>query len=787
MKRILATLILAATAVTALFAQQQTVVCGAVLDSLTRQGEPSAVVQFFKAPDADKPVAFTTTDLDGRFCQLLPGKGEYTLLFSGVGRQDRRVVFTLDGEENFSLGEILVQDDVQSLKSATVTAQRPLVKMEVDRMTYNVADDDDSKTATVLEMLRKVPMVTVDGQDNITVNGSSSFQVTVDGKPSQMFSSNPSQVFKMMPASSVSDIQVITNPGVRYDAEGVGGVLNIVTNREATGGQSVADGFYGSVRAMGSTRGGGGGLMLSQQTGKFAWTLNGNGMYMSMPGTTTDITREMLGGAGLTTKTHSETAMKMPMVMGNFSASYEFDAQNLVSASAGLMHFGDSMQGLTSTSISSALAGSGYSYNGTTLTRMTANNITASIDDQHLWSDNPGRSFILSYQFAGSPSTTVSENTFPNAAIPGLDLSDRKNDGRQGSSDHTVQADFTTPLGQSSTLSTGVKFISRVSSSFQQNYLWNGSTWVYTPAGSLDYSFSNRIGAAYGEFKTTLGAVSLMGGLRYEYTWQNVSYASGQGQDFSTSYGSLVPTASIQWNLSQTSNLGLSYNMRISRPGISYLNPYVDTTDPLARSYGNSKLDIERGHNISLVYNLYSPKWIVNLTLRETLTAGGISPYSFYDADGLLNTTYGNIVTSSVTGLNAFVNWNAGSKTRIYLNGALNWTDLSSKVLDQHNSGLGFNAMLGVQQTLPWDLRLSANVIATGRNYTLQGWSTGMSMGMLGLTKSFLDDRLGISINYTLPLSGCKGLEMRSYSSGADYRSESINVIPMQNLNISIS
>ena len=787
MKRILATLILAATAVTALFAQQQTVVCGAVLDSLTRQGEPSAVVQFFKAPDADKPVAFTTTDLDGRFCQLLPGKGEYTLLFSGVGRQDRRVVFTLDGEENFSLGEILVQDDVQSLKSATVTAQRPLVKMEVDRMTYNVADDDDSKTATVLEMLRKVPMVTVDGQDNITVNGSSSFQVTVDGKPSQMFSSNPSQVFKMMPASSVSDIQVITNPGVRYDAEGVGGVLNIVTNREATGGQSVADGFYGSVRAMGSTRGGGGGLMLSQQTGKFAWTLNGNGMYMSMPGTTTDITREMLGGAGLTTKTHSETAMKMPMVMGNFSASYEFDAQNLVSASAGLMHFGDSMQGLTSTSISSALAGSGYSYNGTTLTRMTANNITASIDYQHLWSDNPGRSFILSYQFAGSPSTTVSENTFPNAAIPGLDLSDRKNDGRQGSSDHTVQADFTTPLGQSSTLSTGVKFISRVSSSFQQNYLWNGSTWVYTPAGSLDYSFSNRIGAAYGEFKTTLGAVSLMGGLRYEYTWQNVSYASGQGQDFSTSYGSLVPTASIQWNLSQTSNLGLSYNMRISRPGISYLNPYVDTTDPLARSYGNSKLDIERGHNISLVYNLYSPKWIVNLTLRETLTAGGISPYSFYDADGLLNTTYGNIVTSSVTGLNAFVNWNAGSKTRIYLNGALNWTDLSSKVLDQHNSGLGFNAMLGVQQTLPWDLRLSANVIATGRNYTLQGWSTGMSMGMLGLTKSFLDDRLGISINYTLPLSGCKGLEMRSYSSGADYRSESINVIPMQNLNISIS
>ena len=256
MKRILTTLIIAVLASTALHAQSS-VVCGAVLDSLTRQGEPAAVIQFYKAPDMEKPVAFTTTDADGKFCQRLTGAGDYVLLFSGIGRQERRLPFTLAGEESFSLGEILIVDDVQALKSASVTAQRPLVKMEVDRMTYNVADDVDSKTTTVLEMLRKVPMVTVDGQDNITVNGSSSFQVTVDGKPSQMFSGNPSQIFKMMPASSVKDIQVITNPGVRYDAEGVGGVLNLVTNREATGGQSVADGFYGSLRAMGSTRGGG--------------------------------------------------------------------------------------------------------------------------------------------------------------------------------------------------------------------------------------------------------------------------------------------------------------------------------------------------------------------------------------------------------------------------------------------------------------------------------------------------------------------------------------------------
>ena len=786
MKRIIATLILSLTAVAAMHAQS-TVVCGAVLDSLTREGEPAAVVQFFKAPDTEKPVAFTTTDMDGKFCQLLTGAGEYTLLFSGVGRQDRRISFTLNGEESYGLGEILIQDDVQSLKSASVTAQRPLVKMEVDRMTYNVADDVDSKTTTVLEMLRKVPMVTVDGQDNITVNGSSSFQVTVDGKPSQMFSGNPSQIFKMMPASSVKDIQVITNPGVRYDAEGVGGVLNLVTNREATGGQSVADGFYGSVRAMGSTRGGGGGLFLTQQKGKFSWSLNGNGMYMSMPGTTTDVTREMLGGMGGTTLNHNESAMTMPMGMGNLSASYEIDPQNLVSVTAGLMVFGTKMDGLASTSMNGGIYGTGFSYDGTTFTKMNSNSITAGVDYQHLWNDVPGRSFILSYQFSGTPTCTLTENTFTAPGQSGLDLTDRRTDGRQGSTDHTVQADFTTPLGATGTLSTGAKFISRLNSSFQQFYLWNGNDWLYNADGSLDYKFSNRIGALYAEYKTTLGAVSLMGGVRYEYTWQDVNYASGHGNNFSTSYGSLVPTASVQFNLSQTQNLGLSYNMRISRPGISYLNPYVDISDPTARTYGNGDLEVERGHNLSLVYNLYSPKWIVNLTLRETLTTNGISSYSFYDANNLLNTTYGNIVRTSITGLNAFVNWNAGPKTRIFLNGGLNYTDLSSAVLDQHNSGLSYTAMLGFQQTLPADFRLSANVIAMGRNYSLQGWSTGMSMGMVGLTKTFFDDRLGISVNYTMPLNGCKGMEMRSYTSGKDFRSESINVIPMQNLNISIS
>jgi Outer membrane cobalamin receptor protein len=417
MKRILTTLILAA-AFGATLSAQRTTVTGEILDALTRQGEPAAVLQFFSGDDTTTPVAYTTTDVDGFFSQVLTGKGAYTLFFSGIGRQDRVIPFTLDGQSSLDLGDILIEDDVEALAEASVTAQRPLVKMDVDRMTYNVADDVDSKTATVLDMLRKVPMVTVDGQDNITVNGSSSFQVTVDGKPSQMFSGNPSQIFKMMPASYVKDIQVITNPGVKYDAEGVGGVLNLVTNREATGGESLSDAFYGSVRAMGSTRGGGGGLYLTQQAGKFTWSLNGNGMYMGMPGTTTDVTRELLGGPGGTTTTHSESAMKMPMVMGNLSASYEIDAQNLISVTAGLMHFGTTLDGITSTAMTGGLQGTGFSYDGNSLTKMSSNAITAGVDYQHLWSDNPGRSLVIPTNIPALRSTRSARTASQRACSP---------------------------------------------------------------------------------------------------------------------------------------------------------------------------------------------------------------------------------------------------------------------------------------------------------------------------------------------------------------------------------
>ena len=762
-----------------------TILSGTVLGAETLEPEYMAAIQFFAAEDPQKMIAYTVTDEDGTFEHSLPSTGNYLLYYTNIGKKDLWIEFSLNGEDSYEFGEILVEDDVEALKGAIVVDQKTLVKMDVDKMTYKVADDVDAQTSTVLDMLRKVPMVSVDGQDNITVNGSSSFKIYVDGKPNQMLSSNPSQILKYMPASSVKDIEVVTNPGVRYDAEGAGGVINIISNTDVTGASGVSsDGQYGSVGLNVSNRGEGANIMYNVQKGKFSAGVTANIMNQNMDGTESDMERIQNTEQGdIVTTTHSESSMKAPMRMVNLSANYEIDDHNIVSVSGGLMSFSSTMDGFNSTQI--AMPAGTFGYNGTSYTQSSNNSINASADYQHTWADNPERNFLVSYQFSSAPGVNNTLNTF-DGVMAGMNLTDRKADGKNNSLSHSFQMDFITPIAQGQTFSTGVKFIYRNNSSDQTNYVWDGSQFVYTSNGSLNYDYYNRIGALYTEYSGNFGKVGVKGGLRYEYTWQNVTYASGQGTDFNVSYGNLVPAASIQYKLGMAQNIGLSYNMRISRPGISYLNPYVDTTDPTQLTYGNTDLTTENSHNFSLVYNLYTSKLMVNATLRYTLSPDGISQYSFYDSSNILNTTYGNIVKNNTVGLNGYVMYTPWKQTRIMVNGSLNYTDLVSDVLGQSNSGFSHTIMLGLQQTLPLDLRLSANLISTGSRVTLQGSSNGMSMLNLGLSRSFLDNKLSVSLNGMLTKDGLK-MKNETTTVGDGFTSTSSMTIPMGQIQASIT
>ena len=761
-------------------AMAQTTVKGTLMDETLGEAEPFATIRVFKAGKTEKPVAMFLTDENGQFSQEIKGKGKFDIVFSSVGKEDLKMTITLGQENPLSLDTLYIKENATMLKGVEIVAQKPLVKMEVDKMSYNVAEDEDSKSNTVLDMLRKVPMVTVDGQDNITVNGSSSFKVYVDGMPNVMFSANPSMVFKSMPATAVKSIEVMTNPGAKYDAEGAAGVLNIVMNKQNPQAAQSLNGYNGTLRATAGNKQLGASAFINGQQGKLSYSANVMTSYNRPGNTNTEM--EQIQDNGMSQLLTSENNVKTPFTMGSLSLGYQIDPMSTLNLTAQVNSMTMKSSGTSLTTMGGNSFGSDFSYKSTTDTKMSRTSFNGSIDYQRFFNQEHTQSLALTYQLSYSPATTEMHNDF-NTTSDYIDLTNRYSDNHDKTTNHTFQLDYTMPLGTGQTLSLGGKLQLHDATSDSKYYLKD----IYDPNTSSEYEYKNSILAGYGEYAGNFGKLGAKAGLRYEYTWQDVKYHLGNGEDFKKDYGSLVPTASLQYNLGVGSNLGLTYNMRISRPGISYLNPYVDKTNPIAISYGNPELDVEKNHNLSLVYNMFTSKLMVNLNLHHNFVDNAISQYSFYDSNNLLNTTYGNVVQRHQTGISGYVNYLLTKDTRLFFNGGLNYIDLRSDALDQKNSGWTFNAMVGLQQTLPWDLKLSAFAITSTKNYTLQGWSGGFNILTATLSKSLLKDKLTIGVQGILGLNKGGKLNIESETRGKDFTSHTNVKVPIYGVALTVS
>ena len=765
---------------------QSTTIRGTLLDSLTRESEPFATVRVYKQADQKQAVGMSVSDADGHFAQTVKGKGQFTIVFSSVGKAALSRSVVLNGEPEINLGTLLMRDDAEMLGNVEVVAQVPLVKMETDKMSYNVSDDVDSKSSTVLDMLRKVPMVSVDGQDNITVNGSSSFKIYVDGKPNPMLSSNPGQIFKAMPASMVKSIEVVTNPGAKYDAEGTGGVLNIIMQKMGDGSsQADMNGYNGSVRAMASTRGYGGSTMVNVQQGKFS--MSASLMYQHQEQKNMEVwqdrTQQTPLGESLTS-TYMKGKNKNDFGRMSLSFGYDLDTLSNIGGSVSMMYAPNSNRTFGSNAMSGGFYGDGLAYDNASHTKNRYGQINASLDYQRFFNADRTRSLTLSYLFNINPQQGDNENNYSvrqtpeeQTAVP-VDLSSFRSEDHAHTQEHTVQVDYATPIAKGQTLDVGAKFIARTNASNSKYFTSADDEWIYREDASMRYRHLNDIAAGYAEYAGTFGKIGTKAGLRYEHTWQRVKYLLGQGENFHTDYGNLVPSASLSYNFSPVHNIGLTYNMRISRPSISYLNPYVNKGDATSVSYGNTDLDVEKSHNIGLVVNAFTPKIMVNLNLRQSFSNNSIAQYSFYEGN-ILNTTYGNIVHDRTSSANLYMGLTPAKNTRIIFNGGVNYTHLGSNQLDIRNHGWSANAMFNVQQTLPWQLKLSAALMANTKSYELQGWRSGFSGCFGNLAKSFLNDKLNVSIyGFTGLRSGGK-LMFKNYSHAADFTSMQTVKVPV--------
>ena len=303
---------------------------------------------------------------------------------------------------------------------------------------------------------------------------------------------------------------------------------------------------------------------------------------------------------------------------------------------------------------------------------------------------------------------------------------------------------------------------------------------IYNEARSMHYTHLNNIFAVYTSYAINIRKLSLKGGVRYEFNHQRVKYELGSGTDFTANFNDVVPSGSIGWKLSDKSNLVGAYSMRIARPGINYLNPYLNDNDPMNISQGNYKLESERIQSANVNYNLFTAKINLNLTLDYTFINNAIQSITTLVNDntiqGLPNptgtdvmySTYDNIGKSKTTTLSGFFSWNIIKGSRIYTNFKASYLSLRAAEL----SNYGWTARIygGFQQSFNHGWELSMRFFYVSPPVNLQGKGRQFITYGLGISKSFWDKKLTVNVRISNPFNKYSVFGERKQ--GADFSQE---------------
>lgn len=436
---------LLATSVTVYAQSAKLRVEGILCDSATHEPQAFATLRLMEKGAKGKPLRVATTQANGQFSLPVPRHGTFTLEAIVIGMQPlRREVTLTEGKSVIKLDTLYLKELSNTLATATVTAQKPLVRAEIDKLTYSMADDPEAQTNTTLEMLRKVPMVTVDGEDNIKVNGSNSFAVYVNGKPNKMMTSNPKEVLKSFPASTIKKVEVITNPGAKYDAEGVAGVLNIVTESQVT-----TSGYVVTPSLTFSNRGGNAGFFGMAQLGKLTLSAYYGAGLQKQPASYSTGEREAFDeDVNHWFTTANSQTNKSFFQHGNLDASYEFSPKDLLSVSVGLFGWKVDYDADVDFRMSDREWNPVYSYHQWNKGKMRSTNLNASADFQHTFAEDCNLTF--SYRFGHNPTNNQTQGIYSDLVqVPQtLELLDRPYRPRPAQQRAYRAARLYYPLGQ---------------------------------------------------------------------------------------------------------------------------------------------------------------------------------------------------------------------------------------------------------------------------------------------------------------------------------------------------
>ncbi len=719
---------------------------GLVADSLSNKGIPYATISV-QTPQKGV-IKRVAADASGNFSFTLDTIGKYSVIVQSIGYTTAQKDVSLSGQATkIDLGTIKIGTGVEKIAEVAVIAQKPLVRTEVDKVIYSTEVDPEAKTSTALEMLRKVPLVSVDGEDNIQLKGTSNFKILLNGKSSSMLSQNPKDVLRSLPASTIKDIEVITNPSSKYEAEGTGGIINIITTKKQI------DGFMGRVSAGVDSRGGwNSGLYATSKVKKFGFSVNYNYNAFQQPKSESFSSREnFLSTTSRFTETEGTNKYhgKANMAMGE--ASYEIDSLNLVSLSFWGYTGGFNGEGNVLNQDFDTNRNLTRKFMNTTMMDMTYGSLSGNIDYQRTFK-KPDKTFTVSYKLDRSPRNSDNENGI-NGLLNYQSYKQKSSNDASGT-EHTFQVDYYDPLTKTHQIESGVKYILRqnVSNSDVLRYDYTTNQWNRDASKINDLDYDQHIFGFYAGYVLKLKKFSVKSGLRAEGTINDGLFKSVKDTTFTNKMFNLIPYITLSQNLDKGQNVKLSYTQRLSRPGIWYLNPFVNDLDPLNISYGNPNLDAEVSHTFDFSYGKFTPKYNFNLSLNSAFTNNTIEQISTMQANGVKVTTYENIGKNQRYGAYLYGMLRIKTKFTLNTNIGANYTILESNDgRNLKNEGFTYNGSLNCRYTAWKNGTISAFGGVFSPRIMLQGQSSLYYYNNFSISQEMLKKKLTASVSISDP------------------------------------
>ncbi|RZL09503.1 MAG: TonB-dependent receptor, partial [Pedobacter sp.] len=569
-------------------------ITGTVADSTTRNTLPVVTIRLKKANNETIQVLVTREDGTFNFPAVVPASYSLSLEALGYTLKEIPIDSLAFASQTIELKSIYLAGKMIGLKEVAITGDRPIIRRKADRIIYDLKADPESKSNNTLDMMRKIPYLSVDGDDNLLMKGNTSFSVFINGKPSLSIKGNLKAVLKSIPASTIESIEVITTPPSKYDAEGLAGIINIITSKRT------GDGFNGSLNVNEGFPVGGPGLggAYTFKSDKFGLSSFGGGSSYHSPQTSN--TNRRVDALGTTLEQEGRQRSTNKTAYFGTELSYLLDTLNLLTAQLnynGSRTNGHSAQASELVGLDGLLQSYGFENEN----KATGYGVDAGINYEMGFKSMKNKLLTFSYLFGtnlNDKNGTIAYDSRMNFTNPNFRQTDH-----QRFKEHTFQVDFVTSIKKLN-IEAGLKGILRNNSS-DFDYSSKDPVlerYVIDPVRSNSFSNTQNVFSAYNSYQLNLSSWSINAGVRLEKTLIRADFSS-TNSIANQNYFNVIPSVAIAKNFENRSSINFSFSQRIRRPGINRLNPYVDRSNPNYEVTGNPNLEPVLLNNIQFGYS----------------------------------------------------------------------------------------------------------------------------------------------------------------------------------------